>query len=136
MAHETQSLAWLNKIGCGALLIGGFGATLPATEGMVLRLTNTCKKTQNGALKNNAKATNGLILLFQTPEMTNKMSQNQMLGHDWPGGRFTQSWAITIKGKQSYDTMANLELNDVLRKVGLQRKEDPKDVLAQMTALE
>ena len=81
---------WLHTIGCRAVLSLGFDGALPATEGAVLDPTKPAKKTQQVALRKNFKAVNGRILSFKTPEMTNKVIEEQDHDPDWPGGKFTR----------------------------------------------
>ena len=76
------------------------------------------------------------MLSFKTPEMMNKIIQNQKADRDWSDGKFTQIWERIIKGEQPEYIMTNLELNDDLRGVRLSRKKEQKDSLAEMSTLE
>ena len=69
---------WLYNIGCGAVFIKPqVGGTLPAIEGAVLNLTKPTEKAQSGALNQHYKAVNRCILLFETPELMNKVTKEQ-----------------------------------------------------------
>jgi hypothetical protein len=46
---------------------------VPSTEGSILDLTKPAKKAKREALKKISKAANEPILLFETPEMMNKI---------------------------------------------------------------
>ena len=67
--------------------------------------------------------------------MTNTFIQNQKSDPNWPNDKLTMIWARILKNEQTDDVMAELELNEDLRKFQLQKKEDPKDLLAGMSAL-
>ena len=82
----------MHNIGCGAVLSPGFDGTLPATEGAVLDLTKLAEEVQQMALNQNYKAVDECILSFKTPEMMNKITEEQDHDPDWPGGKFTNIW--------------------------------------------
>ena len=82
--------AWLYNIGCGAVLISGFDGTLSVTKRAVLNPTVVAETAQQVALNQNYKAVNGCILSFETPEMMNKVIEEQDHDPDWPGGKFTR----------------------------------------------
>lgn len=87
-------------------------------------------------MTNNYNATNALMLLFKTPEMMNKLIQNQKLSANWSScGKFTKIWAQITEDEQPDDTMAELELNDNLRRVVLSRRNNPYHLLAKTSDL-
>ena len=68
--------------------------------------------------------------------MMNKVIEEQDHDPDWPGGKFTRIWARIKADEKPDDTMAELELDEDLRKITLSRKKDPKDLLAEISAIE
>ena len=74
----NEQKAWLHNIGYGTVLSPGFDGTLPATERAVLDLIKQADKAQSLALNQNYKAVNERILLFETPEMMNKVIEDTL----------------------------------------------------------
>ena len=68
--------------------------------------------------------------------MMNKVIEEQDHDPDWPGGKFTRIWTRIKEGEKPDGTMAEFELNEDLRKITLSRKKDPKDLLAEISAVE
>ena len=114
--------AWLYNIGCGAVLISGFDGTLSVTKRAVLNPTVVAEKAQHVALNQKYKAVNGCILSFETPEMMNKVMEEQAHDPDCPGGKFTRIWTRIKEDEKPDDTMAKFELDEDLRKIMLSRK--------------
>ena len=88
------------------------------------------------ALGQSYKAVNGYILSFETPEMMNKVTEEQAHDQDWPGGKFTRIWNRIKEDEKPDDDMAEFELDEDLRKITLSRKKDLKHLLAKILAVE
>ena len=67
----------LHAVGYRAVLTSGFETVLPTTEAKVFDLTKQAKEAKRDALKKYYKATDGLILVFEPPEITNKSSRSR-----------------------------------------------------------
>ena len=127
---------WMHDVGIGTALSPGFDVTLPATEATILDLTKASDKEQSVAKTTNAKAVNGCVLVFETAEMMNKIIKEQAHGTDWPGGKFTRLCKRIQLDEKPDDDMAKFELDGELRRITLSRKKDPKDLLAEILAVE
>ena len=92
--------AWLHNVGCGAVLASGFNATLTAMEATFLDLAKPTEKANSEALNKYYKATKGLILAFKTPEMMDKIIEEQAEDDDWPGEKFTHCQHCGLESKQ------------------------------------
>jgi hypothetical protein len=80
-------------LGYGAVLNSGFDLMLHITECSVLDLTDAGDIAKSEALKQNCKARNGLLLVFETSKMMNKVIEEQAEDTEWTGVKFTKIWA-------------------------------------------
>ena len=75
-------------------------------------------------------------MALETAIMMNKIIEEQANSTDWPGRKFTRLWEGIQLDEKPDDDAAEFELDEELRKITLLRKNDPKELLAKISAAE
>ena len=118
------------------ILLPMFKDSLPDVEDTALVETDTNDQLEQKALDMNAKGVNALIMALETPEMMNKILLEQQSGAKWMDGKFSRMWAAILSDELPDDDVAEMEMEDDLRKLKLPKVKDSKDFLADMAAIE
>ena len=88
------------------------------------------------ALEINYRATNGLLLAFETAKMMTKVMEEHAEDDNWSSNQFTKILAQIQANEKPDDTMVELELDDDLRRFGYFKRKDLKLLIAKMSALQ
>ena len=84
----------------------------------------------------NAKGINALIMALEIPEMMNKVMSEQQHDSAWPNEFSTNIWEQVLADGFPDNDVAEMEMDDDLGKLKLPRDNDPKELLADMVAIE
>ena len=106
-----------------------FNDSLPDAEDTVLVETDDDDKLKQKALDVNVKGTNVLIMALGTPEIMNKVMLEQQYDVKWPSGIFMNMWESVLADELPDDAVAEMEVEDDLRKLKLPNNKDPKELL-------
>ena len=128
--------AWGGTQDMGALFDANFESTLPATEAAVLNLSNDNEKKHDSARKLNALGMGTLALVMETPQMINMIALECSHDVHWPSGKFPTVWTKIKERFGPDDDMAVMDMEDDLHKIKLHKKNDPKDLLDDIAAVE
>ena len=113
-----------------------FDKELTAKEKQTLDLSNEDEKKQSQAVKKNKKAMMQLALAFNSVALLNKINCEKRRDKDWPSGKAHRVMSALLKEFGPEDTMAELEMEEALRRMKLTSKKDPRDLLNELAAIE
>ncbi len=116
------------------MLQPGFDATLPAAESMVLRVG-----TNDAAIKATEDNNSTMAILkmsMKTLEMLIMIMLEKKRDPDWPTGKHSEVYKKIKKRFVPDDEMAEMDMEDNLRKIKLQKTRDPKKLLDDIAAVE
>jgi len=128
--------SYLAEKNLSEILMPTFKDSLPDTEAAILNENSEDDKKKIRALRLNAKGTRTLIMALKTPEMMNKIMLEQTRDVEWPNGISTNMWNAILDDEKPEDAIAEMKMEDDLRKIDLPRDNDPKKLLAKMAAIQ
>ena len=136
MMFMMKFKAYAAEKNLSAIMLPGFKASLPATEGAALDETQPAEKKQIIALGMNTKGVHALIMVLETPEMMNKIMLEQQSDTKWPNWKFSKMMAAILADELPDNAVAEMKMEDDLRKLKLPKDKDPKELHTDMAAVE
>ena len=118
--------AYLAEKKLAEILLDGFKATLPDAEDTILDQGVPKDKKEIRARELNAKGVYALIQALETTELMNKIMLEQIRDTKWPGGKFSDMWNAINEDEQPDDVVAEMSMEEDLKKLRLPKTKDPK----------
>lgn len=102
----------------------------------VLDENDPAEKAQKVALTKNRNAMNKLVSALGTVELMNMVMLEKKRDSDWPSGKFPPVYKEIKDLFAPDDDIAEMERDEELSKIGLEKKKDPKKLLEEIAAIE
>ena len=97
---------------------------------------DTSDQEEQKALDMNAKGVNVLIMALETPKIMDKIMLEQQSDTKWPNEKFSKMWGAILADELLDNDVAEIEMEDNLRKLKFPKDKDPKELHADMVSTE
>ena len=128
--------AHLSERGLADVLDPNFESTLPTNEADVLDETVSKQKVQADARRLNTNAMNALVQALGTAALMRMVFLEKKRDAAWPSGKFSLLYREINELFAPEDDVAEMEMEDEMSKLKLDKKKDPKTLLEDMAAIE
>jgi hypothetical protein len=112
-----------------------FASELPPKEKEAFNLTTDKGQNWANAVKKNKKAMMQFALSWTKVAQLNKLNCATRANKDWPSGMAHEVMTQLMKEYKPDDTMAKMEMEKALSKLGLGKKKDPNDINNELSAI-